>query len=72
MISCTLNVQEDVDDLYSLFEAENLESSRAKCTIIKEKSLVFKITADDPVSMRAFISSILKIIETYNKSKAVK
>ncbi len=70
-MNCTLEVHEDVDDLYKLFMTEKLESNRAKCEIKKGKSLMFEIKADDPVSMKAFLNTILKIIETYNKTSAL-
>ena len=67
MITCILEISEDVEDLHKIFLAEKLESDRAKCEIRKNKTLIFEVTAKDPVSMRAFTSSILKIIETYQK-----
>lgn len=70
MISCTLEIHENVDDLYRIFKSEALESERAKCTITKKKLLSFQIEAKDPVSMKAFLNTILKIIETYDKTRA--
>jgi tRNA threonylcarbamoyladenosine modification (KEOPS) complex Pcc1 subunit len=69
MISCTLEINEDIDDLYQLFLPENLKSDRAECTIKKGKTLKFTITAKDPVSMKAFTNSVLNIIHTYQKIK---
>jgi len=69
MISCTLKVNENIDDLYKIFLSEKLKSDRAECIITKNKELLFEITAKDPVSMKAFLNSILKIIQTYNKIK---
>jgi tRNA threonylcarbamoyladenosine modification (KEOPS) complex Pcc1 subunit len=71
MITCSLEVHENVDELYKLFTSEKLSSERAECQIKKGKSLEFKIRANDPVSMKAFLNTILKIIETYNKTSAV-
>jgi tRNA threonylcarbamoyladenosine modification (KEOPS) complex Pcc1 subunit len=71
MITCLLEVHDDVDDLYKLFMSEKLESDRATCHIKKDNSLRFEITANDPVSMKAFLNTILKIIETYNKTSAL-
>ena len=73
MISCSLVVHEDVEDLYKIFLSENMKSDRAECKISKKgDSLVFDITSTDAVSMKAFINSILKIVETFNKVKDIK
>ena len=72
MIACSMEVHDNVDDLYKIFKSEKLESDRAECNIKKGKSLVFEIKANDPVSMRAFLNTILKIIETYQKTGMVK
>ena len=69
MITCTLKVTENIENLYKIFCAEKLESKRAKCTIIKGDALIFDIEAKDPVSMKAFTNSILKIIQTHDKIK---
>lgn len=69
MISCTLKVNENIDDLYKIFLSEKLKSDRAECIITKDKALLFEIKAKDPVSMKAFLNSILKIIQTYDKIK---
>ena len=69
MISCTLKIQENVDDLYKIFLSEKLKSDRAECVIKKDNGLVFEIKAKDPISMKAFLNSILKIIHTYEKIK---
>ncbi len=71
MITCVLEVHENVDDLHRIFKAEKLESSRASCEISKGKTLKFDIKAHDPVSMKAFLNTILKIIETYDKVSAI-
>jgi tRNA threonylcarbamoyladenosine modification (KEOPS) complex Pcc1 subunit len=71
-MKCSLEVHENVDELYQVFLSEKLESDRASCTIKKDTTLVFEVKAKDPVSMRAFLNTILKIIETYDKIKAVK
>jgi tRNA threonylcarbamoyladenosine modification (KEOPS) complex Pcc1 subunit len=72
MITCTLEVSDNINDLQKIFLSENLETNRAKCTISKDKTLKFSIVAKDPVSMKAFVNSILKVIETYNKISRVK
>ena len=71
MITCSLEVHENVDELYKVFMSEKLSSERAECQIRKGKCLEFKIRANDPVSMKAFLNTILKIIETYNKTSAL-
>ena len=72
MITCTLEVSDNINDLQKIFLSENLETNRAKCTISKDKTLKFSIVAKDPVSMKAFVNSILKVSETYNKISRVK
>ncbi len=72
MITCTLKFEDNIDDLYKIFLSENLESDRAKCVMSKDKFLIFKITAKDPVSMKAFVNSILKVVQTYEKVSKVK
>jgi tRNA threonylcarbamoyladenosine modification (KEOPS) complex Pcc1 subunit len=67
MITCILEFSENTEDLYKIYLSENLESKRAKCVITKGKTLKFDITAKDPVSMKAFLNSILKIAQTYEK-----
>ena len=69
MITCVLKVHENVDDLYKIFINEQLSSNRASCEIKKGKLLEFHIKADDPVGMKAFLNSILKIVQTYDKIK---
>ena len=72
MITCELKFEEDIEELYRLFESDTLSSKRASCRITKGKDLVFKIEAKDPVSMKAFLNSILKVVQTYRKIKEVK
>ena len=72
MISCTLKVNENIDDLYKIFLSEKLKSDRAECVITKTDVLLFEIKAKDPISMKAFLNSILKIIQTYDKISQVK
>ena len=72
MITCTLKVHEDVDKLYKIFLSENLESDRAKCNVEKGDALIIDIEAKDPIAMKAFVNSVLKIIQTYEKTKDVK
>jgi tRNA threonylcarbamoyladenosine modification (KEOPS) complex Pcc1 subunit len=67
MITCTLEFSDNTEDLYEICLSENLESKRAKCIMTKGKTLKFNITAKDPVSMKAFVNSILKIAQTYEK-----
>ena len=69
MISCTLKVNENIDDLHKIFLSEKLKSDRAECVITKNNELIFEIKAKDPVRMKAFLNSILKIIQTYKKIK---
>ncbi len=71
MITCSLEIHDKVEDLYKIFMSERLESDRAECKIKKDKTLIFKIKAKDPVSAKAFLNSILKIIETYDKTKSI-
>ncbi len=72
MITCTLEFSENINDIYEIFLSENLESNRAKCVISKGKTLKFQITANDPVSMKAYVNSILKIVQTHNKISHIK
>ena len=69
MITAKIIVEENVDDLYRIFKAEKLESKRAKCTIKKNKALIFEVKAKDPISMKAFMNSILNVLEIYSKIK---
>ena len=72
MINCTLEFSENINDIYKNFLSENLESDRAKCIMSKGKTLKFQITANDPVSMKAFVNSILKVVQTYDKVSNIK
>lgn len=72
MITCTIDVEENIDDLYKIFLSETLDSKRATCSITKGKTLRFHIKAKDPVSMKAFTNSILKVIQTYDKVSNIK
>ena len=67
MISCILKVHENVDELYKIFSSEKLKSDRAECVITKDNALIFEVKANDPVSMKAFLNSILKIIQIHDK-----
>lgn len=72
MITCTLEIHNNIDDLYKIFSSEIFKSKRAECTITKGKTLKFDIKANDSISMKAFLNSILKIIETHDKISRVK
>lgn len=72
IITCTLEFSDNIEDIYKICLSEKLESERAKCVMSKGKSLKFNITAKDPVSMRAFVNSILKIVQTYDKVSELK
>ncbi len=72
MIFCTLKIYENIEELYKIFLSEKLKSDRAEITIKKNNALIFEIKAKDPISMRAFITSILKIIQTHDKILQVK
>ncbi|AJF61149.1 TPA: hypothetical protein HA239_05175 [Candidatus Woesearchaeota archaeon] len=72
MITCTLEISENVGELYKVFLSEKLQSDRASCRMTKGRTLKFEIEAKDPVSMRAFTNSILRIIETHEKISRVK
>lgn len=66
-MNCTLEVHENVEDLYKIFLPETLSSKRATCTVEKDTALRFTLQAQDAVSMKAFLNSILKIIQIYDK-----
>jgi tRNA threonylcarbamoyladenosine modification (KEOPS) complex Pcc1 subunit len=68
MLTCSLEISTDVDNLYKIFLSEKLSSPRANCTIKKGKTLIFEIIAKDSVSMKAFTNSILNMIQTYEKT----
>ena len=72
MITCKLEIDENVEDLYKIFLSEKLQSDRAICNIKKGKTLVFEVKAKDPISMRAFTNSILKTIEIHDKISQIK
>ena len=38
----------------------------------KGKTLKFQISAKDPVSMKAFVNSILKVVQTFDKVSKIK
>lgn len=69
MITAKLVVTDNIEDIYRIFLAEKLESKRAKCTVKLGKELVFEVKAKDPTSMKAFMNSILNVIEIYSKIK---
>jgi tRNA threonylcarbamoyladenosine modification (KEOPS) complex Pcc1 subunit len=73
MIKAKITVDKHIDELYLVFKAEKLETKRASCTIKKSKSkvksLIFEVEAKDPVSMKAFMNSIMNTIEIYEKIK---
>ena len=72
MLSCVLEITEDIDNIERLF-VEKLETKKAKCTITKKKdSLILKINANDPVAMKAILNSILSTIQVYHKAKEIK
>jgi hypothetical protein len=71
MITCSLEVHDDVDDLHKIFLSERFESERAQCIIKKGESLKFSLSAKDPVAMKSLLNSILKVIETYQKTARI-
>ncbi|MBT3720628.1 hypothetical protein HN789_07445 [archaeon] len=72
MITCTIEIDQNIDDIHKLFLSEIRNSDRATCEISKNKTLKFNIQAKDSVSMKAFVNSILKVIQTYDKVSALK
>ena len=72
MIYCELRISDDVEYLYKIFSSETLSTERASCKIKKNKELIFNIEAKDPVSMKAFLNSILKVVQTHDKIKQIK
>lgn len=70
MISCSLTLDEDIDSIYNLFlpEMDFTKTKRAEFTINKTASkLSILITAKDFTSLKAFMSSIFKIIGSHKK-----
>ena len=61
MITCHIEIQQDIDALHKI-------SKRTECKIEKKKDvLLIHIHSKDIVSAKAFTNSILNIIEIYYK-----
>ncbi len=71
MITCSLQIEDDADDICKLLLAERLDTGRASCEIKKKRGLRLEIRAKDPTSMKSILNTVLKIIETYEKTKAL-
>ena len=65
-----VKLKQKEDEIASL--EEQLKSKKAECEITKGKTLDFIVKAQDPLSMRIILNSILKIIETHEKVRAIK
>jgi tRNA threonylcarbamoyladenosine modification (KEOPS) complex Pcc1 subunit len=75
MINCEITLKKNLDEIYKLFlpEIKQAKTKRAEYTLEKtNKSLRFVIEAKDIKSFKAFVNSIIKIIETYNKVAVLK
>ena len=75
MIKCDLVIDKDINQLYNLFLPENnqAETPRAKYDIkIKKNNLKITLKAKDITSLKAFMNTIIKFIETYYKIKDLK
>ncbi|MEM3374162.1 MAG: KEOPS complex subunit Pcc1 [Candidatus Woesearchaeota archaeon] len=60
----------DVENLYKILQAENLNFQRAHCNyFIENKKLIIKVEAKDIIAFKTILNTILKIIEVYEKAK---
>lgn len=68
----TLSVSENAEELYKAVQPENLETSRAKVTVTKEKnSVVFSLDAKDIHAFRAMETAIMRLITIHAKMRKV-
>jgi tRNA threonylcarbamoyladenosine modification (KEOPS) complex Pcc1 subunit len=72
MIKCQLSIDNNIDHLHKIISAEKFVSKRATITLSKSNNLSIIIEAKDPISMKAYVNSILNIINTYEKISNVK
>jgi tRNA threonylcarbamoyladenosine modification (KEOPS) complex Pcc1 subunit len=73
-LSAEIIVTEDVHNIQKLFEAEEkaFDNQRAGYELKKNKdALVFKITAEDSIALKAVLNSITKLLIVYDKTRTV-
>ncbi len=57
-------------NLYSVIEKDQIQNSRSALSIKKEqKSVVFDIQAKDAIALKASVSSVIKTLTVYEKTK---
>ncbi len=73
--SASIIVKGNPGNIYKCFfpEAKHLKSNRSDYKIEKNKEgVLFKISADDSVALRATLNSITKLLTVYEKLEKIK
>ena len=66
--SALLKVYGDVDSIFKCFEPETAERDRSGFKIKKEKDhVLFEVSSQDSVALRATLNSITKLLTVYEK-----
>lgn len=73
MLNATFNIIDEPNLYHALLaEKDDLESNRAKVTILqKDNTITLTLDADDFVAFRALESAIMRLLTTYYKIKSV-
>ena len=74
MYTNTLEITKNADALQQLFEMEDKEfpNKRAKYEVqLSQKKLIITITAKDTTALKNMITSIIKIISIYERTREV-
>ncbi len=74
MIECEITLTDDIENIHKLFLPElPVRTNRAEYKIFKQKdALRIQVKAKDVTSMKAFVNSILKVLETHKKITKLK
>jgi len=69
-ITFDLSTEKDKNDFINALKSEPKEMQRSSWTIQKnKKGIIFKITAQDPVALRATLNAITQFMILFNKTR---
>ncbi|MFH0874404.1 MAG: hypothetical protein V1859_00565 [archaeon] len=72
MIEAIISLDNDIEELYNVFKAEQkgVETQRATYTVTKKSGrLIFNIKAKDLSRLKSYFNAITTSVEIYNKAK---
>ena len=70
MITCRIQFEEDIENLYKIFlpEIEASKTERAEYTLEKADKLILSIKARDIPRFKSYVSTVIKTLDAYSKA----